>query len=541
MRLAAAHDERLLVPSAPGGDQATLAGVVLEQRAQLPAAAVQPRHHRADRGAHDLGDLLVGEALDVGEVDRDAEVLGDRLQRVLHVGVGQVVERLGLGRLQTGRRVRLGPRELPVLDLLGAGLLRLALLLAVGVDEGVGEDAVEPGLEVRALLELVERARTPWRRSPGPGPRRRPGCASCAARRSTAGRGYCRASRSKRALRSSAVSARSRPVASSSLDASLSRRAGACPSRAIPASSPIGIGAGVGQRRRSVQRPSLTGFSRHQRRSRRHGGFPRPASGRYARASPSQASDHAHDGVERASDGPPARPFGTRRPWSAPARDARSTARPRQGTPRAAERVAVALHHQRRARRPPVSSSAPGLLRAARAGAAGRPARAPGRRRPRRRSGRRPGPRRCGRRRRSGPGRRASSPSTASQARSSVAGAGGDPPAGDPPGLLDPDHGRRRAAGSAVGQRDQVGAPRCRRPHRDRARGCARGPPVGRGVTSHPGVADRRRQATRSSEELALVIGGAGRSSGGSPRRAAAPPAPARCCGRCSTVASRPG
>ena len=70
---------------------------------------------------------------------------------VLHVGVGQVVQRLGLGRPQPGRRVRLGPRELPVLDLLGLRLLRLALLLAVGVDEGVGQDPVQPRLEVRAL------------------------------------------------------------------------------------------------------------------------------------------------------------------------------------------------------------------------------------------------------------------------------------------------------------------------------------------------------------------------------------------------------
>ena len=69
---------------------------------------------------------------------------------------GQPVERLGLGRAQPGRGVRLGPCELPVLDVLGGALLRLALLLAVGVDERVGEDAVQPGLEVRALGELVE-------------------------------------------------------------------------------------------------------------------------------------------------------------------------------------------------------------------------------------------------------------------------------------------------------------------------------------------------------------------------------------------------
>jgi hypothetical protein len=47
--------------------------------------------------------------------------------------------------------------DLPVGDLLGGALLRLALLLAVGVDERVRQDAVQPGLEVGALLELVER------------------------------------------------------------------------------------------------------------------------------------------------------------------------------------------------------------------------------------------------------------------------------------------------------------------------------------------------------------------------------------------------
>ena len=86
-------------------------------------------------------------------------------------------------------RVRLGPGQLPVLDLLGVGLQRLALLLAVGVDVGVGEDAVQPRLEVRARAGTGGRRRTPWRRSPGRGPRRPPGCASSAARPSTAGRG----------------------------------------------------------------------------------------------------------------------------------------------------------------------------------------------------------------------------------------------------------------------------------------------------------------------------------------------------------------
>jgi hypothetical protein len=50
-----------------------------------------------------------------------------------------------------------GPGQLPVLDLFRAGPLRLTLLLAVAVDEGVGQDAEQPRLEVRPRLELVER------------------------------------------------------------------------------------------------------------------------------------------------------------------------------------------------------------------------------------------------------------------------------------------------------------------------------------------------------------------------------------------------
>ena len=113
-----------------------------------------------------------------------------------------MLERLHLRGLQAARGVRLRPCQLPVLDVLGHRLLRLALLLAVGVDEGVGQDPVEPRLEVRAGLELVEGARRPWRRSPAPGPRRRPGCGSSAWPPSRAGPGTACASRSKRGCRS---------------------------------------------------------------------------------------------------------------------------------------------------------------------------------------------------------------------------------------------------------------------------------------------------------------------------------------------------
>jgi asparagine synthase (glutamine-hydrolysing) len=49
--------------------------------ADLAAAPVQPGHHGADRRPHDLGDLPVRVALDVGEVDRGAEFVGQAAQR----------------------------------------------------------------------------------------------------------------------------------------------------------------------------------------------------------------------------------------------------------------------------------------------------------------------------------------------------------------------------------------------------------------------------------------------------------------------------
>src|ERR1700691_5903405 len=53
--------------------------------------------------------------------------------------------------------MRGSPGELPVLDFLGARPLRLPLALAIGINERVGQDAEQPGFQVRAVLVLMER------------------------------------------------------------------------------------------------------------------------------------------------------------------------------------------------------------------------------------------------------------------------------------------------------------------------------------------------------------------------------------------------
>ena len=67
-----------------------------------------------------------------------------------------MVQRLGLGRTQALGGVRLGTGQLVVLDFGCIGLQGLALLFAIGVDVGVRQDPVEPGLEISAGLVLVE-------------------------------------------------------------------------------------------------------------------------------------------------------------------------------------------------------------------------------------------------------------------------------------------------------------------------------------------------------------------------------------------------
>src|SRR5436190_7595154 len=65
---------------------------------ELLSSSMEPAHDGPDRDLHDVGDLLVGEPLDVGEQDGHAELLGQRLERLLHDLVRHALEHLGLGR-----------------------------------------------------------------------------------------------------------------------------------------------------------------------------------------------------------------------------------------------------------------------------------------------------------------------------------------------------------------------------------------------------------------------------------------------------------
>ena len=389
---------------------------------------------------HDLGDLLVGEALDVGEVDREPELLGQPLEGVLDLGVGQVLERLHLGGLQAGRGVRLGAGELPVLDVLGHRLLRLALLLAVGVDEGVGQDPVEPGLEVGAGPELVEGASTPSRRSPAPGPRRRRGCGSSASPPSRAGRG--RAARRARNGRSARRRSRSR----GRRPRRRRRCSGSQSSSSQPTRDPPGGTCPSSGEHDGVERRAAASHSRRR--------GPSAGAGDLAH-DPLQGRLH-HDGHRLVLGQVAARRH------LEPVVGARDdgAGRRRRGTPRAGPSGPARPGPPGSAPRRPRSSSSRDF--------SGRPGRvqregerqAAARRRARGRSGRRSGPRRSGRRRPAGCARAAVS-AAATSASSRVGRRGRDRAPGDPPRLLEPDHrdARGGAGRAASASRSRVSMP----------------------------------------------------------------------------------
>ncbi len=118
---------------------------------------MEPGHDGTDGDVHDLGDLLVGETLHIGQQHREAEVLGQVLDGSLDVRFHEALQYLLLG--ASGRAARFGTAEplvqVEILELAHLHLGRATQLLAVAVDVGVGEDPVQPRLEVGAGLEGV--------------------------------------------------------------------------------------------------------------------------------------------------------------------------------------------------------------------------------------------------------------------------------------------------------------------------------------------------------------------------------------------------
>ena len=107
------------------------------------------RHHRSDRHVRDLRDLLVGEAFHICEEHRHPEVLGDRLERRLHVGVGDLLEHVFLAERSTLLAPSLSNRNHSSTSS-GPRRSSARAALPVDVDEGVREDPVQPCLQVRS-------------------------------------------------------------------------------------------------------------------------------------------------------------------------------------------------------------------------------------------------------------------------------------------------------------------------------------------------------------------------------------------------------
>src|SRR5262249_12108889 len=137
------------------GRRPALRPVTGEGAAQPFPPSVQPGHHGSDWSAHDPGDLAVRVPLDVSQVYRCAEVLWQVTQRAQHLGVSEPVKRLCLSG-RSGLSVTVCAR-VPIVAFLAGCKGWLALLLAVGGDERVGEYLVQPGTQVCSLRELVER------------------------------------------------------------------------------------------------------------------------------------------------------------------------------------------------------------------------------------------------------------------------------------------------------------------------------------------------------------------------------------------------
>src|SRR5215469_17518352 len=137
---------------------------VVQEFTQSAAGSVQARHDSPHRNPRDGGYFRVGVTFHVGQVDRCPEIFAELLQRLFDGRVRQPFQGFGLGGFQSrwGNCLRLG--QLPVLDLCGASPAQLTLAFPAGGDEGIDEDPPQPGVQVRALLELMKTAVCPGER-----------------------------------------------------------------------------------------------------------------------------------------------------------------------------------------------------------------------------------------------------------------------------------------------------------------------------------------------------------------------------------------
>src|SRR5699024_5239633 len=135
------HREAGTAATAPGAAVAPLPGgrPVAEALTQLCTPPVDARADRAELDAEGLGDLLVGQPLDVGENDGRPVLRLQLVERLLDVGVEEVVD---VDVLRRG-----GPAVQQRRELVGEGVEAQPLLAPGAVQEEVRRDPVQPPLE----------------------------------------------------------------------------------------------------------------------------------------------------------------------------------------------------------------------------------------------------------------------------------------------------------------------------------------------------------------------------------------------------------
>ena len=93
-------------------------GDVDQLLSQLLTGTIEPTHDRPDWRSHDLGDLLVGESLDIGQQNNLPELVGQPVESVKDLLVGQPVQGFQFGGPKPIAVMGGRPRDLPVLDVL---------------------------------------------------------------------------------------------------------------------------------------------------------------------------------------------------------------------------------------------------------------------------------------------------------------------------------------------------------------------------------------------------------------------------------------